>query len=551
MEKRFAAEQGKPNFLLVIADDLGWSDLGAFGGEIDTPSLDRLALGGVRFTGFHTAPTCSPTRAMLMSGVDNHAAGLGAMAEELTPATRGRPGYEGYLNDRVASIAELLREGGYRTLMAGKWHLGLTPDRSPAARGFERSFSMLEGLGNHFGEDQNARWAKVERATYMQGMNKVPFPKGAYSTDLFTDKLLGFLGEEAGDKPFFAYLAFSAPHWPLQAPATSIAKYKGLYDAGPESLRAERLARQKRLGLLPAEAVAHPMIGITPWSDLTPTQRALEARKMEVYAAMIDRIDHNVGRVLAGLQASGQFHNTLILFASDNGPEGGRIEAPEGIVDPKVSKTLAIDNSLDNIGAGTSYVGYGPGWAQACSAPSWLMKGFTTEGGIRTPAFASGPHVAGGRISHAFLHVTDIAPTLLDAAGLTQPATFKGRPIVPYQGHSLVPLLAGRVDAVRSESEVVSWELFGERAVRHGTWKAVYIAPGRSRDLPPEDLQMQGSGRWQLFDLAVDPGETTDLAGREPARVATLVASWNRYAQAQGVILPASGSVTSRLAQKP
>jgi arylsulfatase A-like enzyme len=525
----------RPNILLIVADDLGWSDLGAFGGEIATPNLDKLALQGVRFTGWHTAPTCSPTRAMLMSGVDNHEAGLGTMAEMLTPNEEGKPGYEGYLNDRVASIAELLRQGGYHTMMAGKWHLGLTPERSPAARGFDRSFALLQGLGNHFGADQNDAWGKVERATYREGRKEVPFPAGAYSTDLFTGKLLGFLAEpRAAGQPFFAYLPFSAPHWPLMAPDVDIAKYKGRYDEGYDVLAAKRLAREKQLGLVPADAKPHAMVGVKPWTQLTAQERADGARRMEVYAAMVDHLDRAVGRVIEQLRASGELDNTLIVFTADNGPEGGIIDSPRKVAtDAKALATLKIDNSIGNIGHGTSYVGYGPGWAQANSAPSWLVKGYTTEGGIRTSAFITGKGVSGGRIVNSFVHITDVAPTLLAEAGLTEPASFAGHPILPYEGKSLVPLIGGATKPVHGDDELIAWELFDGRAIRRGNWKAVYLAPGSSRY-----LMERGNGQWKLFDLSRDPGENTDLAAQQPALLKDLVDAWGRYAKAKGVVLP-------------
>jgi arylsulfatase len=540
------AAPSKPNVLIIVADDLGWSDLGAFGGEIATPNLDKLALGGVRFTGFHTAPTCSPTRSMLMSGVDNHEAGLGTMAEMLTPAERGRPGYEGYLNDRVASIAELVRTGGYRTLMAGKWHLGLTDDRSPAARGFEHSYALLQGLGNHFGADQNDAWGKVQRATYRQDGKVVPYPVGTYSSDLFTDKLTGYFKATKNEKkPFFAYLAFSAPHWPLMAPDADIAKYKGRYDQGYEALRDQRLARQKQLGLVPSYAQPHAMIGVKPWASLTAEEKADQARRMEVYAAMVDRLDRNVGRVLAALKATGELDNTLILFTADNGPEGNVIDGPTGGVGnntPEEIAALKIDNTVGNIGRGTSYVGYGPGWAQANSSPSWLVKGYTTEGGIRTVAFASGKGVSGGRVSHALLNITDFAPTVLAEAGLTQPASFNGHPIVPYEGHNLIPLLDGSAEAVRTDTETVSWELFYGRAIRRGDWKAVYLSPVRG----VRYLGLHGVGTWQLFDLSKDPGETTDLAAAQPTILRDLTASWAAYAEQKGVILPPASAAAGQ-----
>ncbi|WP_022683511.1 arylsulfatase [Sphingobium bisphenolivorans] len=529
----------RPNFLLIVADDLGWSDLGSFGGEIATPNLDAIATAGVRFTGFHTAPTCSPTRSMLLSGVDNHQAGLGSMAETLQPGQTGQPGYEGYLNDRVASIAELLHEGGYRTLMAGKWHLGLTPERGPAARGFERSYALLQGLGNHFGADQTHAWKAIDAApTYRDNGKIVSYPKGRFSADYFTDRLIGFLEEGAKDKrPFFAYLPYSTPHWPIQAPAEVIAKYKGRYDAGYEALREARLKRQKELGLVPADLTPHELVDVKPWASLTPQEKAVEARKMEVYAAMVDRMDENVGRVVATLKRLGKYDDTVIIFLADNGPEGNAIDAPhQAALKPEGAAKLGIDNSLGNIGAATSYLGYGPGWAQANSSPSWLVKGYPTEGGTRVTAFAAGPHIAGGRIASAFLSVTDVAPTLLDLAGQTQPASFAGRPILPFQGHSLVPVLSGSQGAVRQSSEPVGTELFYRRALRKGDWKAVYL-PASGSAYPRKSV---GNGTWQLFNVAKDPAETHDLAPSEPVKLRELIADWDSYAREKGVVLPAA-----------
>lgn len=526
----------RPNFLVIVADDLGWSDLGSFGGEIATPNLDALALSGVRFTGFHTAPTCSPTRSMLMSGVDNHEAGLGTMAESLGPGTRGRPGYEGYLNDRVASIAELLRQGGYRTLMAGKWHLGLTPDREPAARGFERSFALLQGLSNHFGADQNAAWAKLGAApSYRENGRPSALPAGRYSADVFADRLIAYLeeGAKAGDdRPFLAYLPFTTPHWPMQAPAETIAKYKGRYDAGYEALREARLARQKALGLVPAGTVAHPLVDVKPWASLSAGEKAVEARKMEVYAAMVDRMDQNVGRVVAALKRLGRYDDTMILFFSDNGPEGTPINSPGFGRGLPPDPTLGIDNSLANIGNATSYVGYGPGWAQANSTPSWLVKGYPSEGGIRVTAFAAGAGVRGkGRIAPANLDVRDVAPTLLDLAGVGQPASFAGHPILRHEGHSIRPVLAGTAAAVRGPDEPIGYELFFRRALRQGDWKAVFLPKGGTG----YTRNGVGEGKWQLFNLARDPGETTDLAAAQPARLQALVAAYDAYARSKGV----------------
>lgn len=524
----------RPNFLVIVADDLGFSDLGAFGGEIATPNLDALAHAGVRFTDFHTASACSPTRAMLLSGTDHHVAGIGTMAEALPPHLADKPGYEGYLNERVAALPELLHEAGYFTAMAGKWHLGLTLERSPSARGFERSFALLPGAANHYGfepvgeDDEQPRLMRSTRGLYVEdGLYAENLPDDFYSSDTFADKLIQYLGERKDDdRPFFAYLPFSAPHWPLQAPADIVEHYRGRYDAGPDALRAERLAKQKALGLLDAEVSAHPVVAPTPeWDALSPQERAFSARTMEVYAAMVERLDWNVGRVIAHLKETGEFDNTFVLFLSDNGAEGALLEALP-IFGPDLQRFIRdyYDNSLANVGRGNSYVWYGPRWAQAGTAPSRLYKAFTTEGGIRVVAFAHHAALDRRGVGDAFATVMDVVPTVLELAGVEHPGThWRGREIAAVKGRSLLPYLRNEADAVHDATHVTGWELFGRRAVRQGDWKAVFIpAPA-------------GPGVWQLYDLARDPGETQDLAEAEPARLQTLLAHWETYVEENGV----------------
>lgn len=386
----------RPNFLVIVADDLGFSDIGAFGGEIATPNLDALAIAGLRLTDFHTASTCSPTRSMLLTGTDHHIAGIGTMAEALTPELEGKPGYEGHLNERVVALPELLREAGYQTLMAGKWHLGLKPEQTPHARGFERSFSLLPGAANHYGfeppyDESTPRILKGTPALYVEDERYLDtLPEGFYSSDAFGDKLLQYLKERDQSRPFFAYLPFSAPHWPLQAPREIVEKYRGRYDAGPEALRQERLARLKELGLVEADVEAHPVLALTrEWEALEDEERAKSARAMEVYAAMVERMDWNIGRVVDYLRRQGELDNTFVLFMSDNGAEGALLEAF-----PKFGPDLLgfldrhYDNSLENIGRANSYVWYGPRWAQAATAPSRLYKAFTTQADSRASAGA-------------------------------------------------------------------------------------------------------------------------------------------------------------------
>lgn len=517
------AKERRPNFLVIVADDLGYSDIGAFGGEIATPNLDRLALAGIRLAGFHTAPTCSPTRSMLMSGTDNHLAGLGTMAELIRPNQKDKPGYEGYLRRDVATIAERLSAGGYRTLFSGKWHLGLTPEQDPHARGFQRSFALLQGGHNHFGTDADPD--KGGTATYTeQGERVTKLPADFYSSDYFVSRLVGFLGERPKQaQPFFAYLAFTAPHWPLQARPEDIARYKGRYDAGFDVLRQQRLARQRELGILASDVIPHtPRNRDGSWDSLTAGQQRTAARNMEIYAAMVDRLDQNVGRVIEALRASGALDNTVIIFLADNGAEALDAETTGAEMLDRYLKTA--DNGFANRGAASSYVTYGAGWAQAATAPSWLTKGYQSEGGTRTVAFISGAGIPRREAPEAqFLSVTDIAPTLLDLARVDAKATkVDGRAVRPITGRSWAAWLGNARAQVYGAGDGFGSELFGSRAWRQGEWKLTDI----------------GDGAWRLFNIARDPGETRDLSLAEPARYEALSAAWDRYAREVGIVAP-------------
>jgi arylsulfatase A-like enzyme len=521
----------RPNFLIIVADDLGFSDIGSFGGEIHTPNLDKLALGGLRLTDFHSAPACSPTRAMLMTGTDHHIAGIGTMLEVVVPGFAGAPGYEGYLNQRVVALPELLRDAGYQTLMSGKWHLGDTIATSPWARGFERSFALLPAGGSHYGGGLFSRFATVE-TLYTEDDKFVEVPDDFYSSDYFADRLVQYFQERAPDedRPFFAYLPFQAPHWPLQAPKESIAKYRGRYDAGPDVLRDARLKALKEMGLCAPDVVPHPVVpdNWPDWADMTPDEQALSARAMEVYAGMIERMDWNIGKVTDYLAKTGELDNTFILFCSDNGAEGAIVEAMPlsgAYIVEQVRKHY--DNSLDNLGAASSCIWYGPRWAQAATAPSRLHKAFTTEGGIRVVSFATFPGFQRqGGIGTAFSTVMDLAPTVLEMAGAAHPGTFyKGREIVPMRGKSMVPYLKGEAEAVHDDQTGTGWELFGRRAIRQGDWKALHLPPP------------YGTGEWQLYDLSADPGEIRDMAESHPEKLAELLRLWDAYVAENGVIL--------------
>jgi arylsulfatase len=407
-------------------------------------------------------------------------------------------------------------------LFSGKWHLGLTPEQDPSGRGFQHSFAMLQASHNHFGRQLSSDPAKgfVYRE---DGRTLTELPADFYSSDFFASKLIAQLDNsraQAGRKPFFAYLAFTAPHWPLQAPAETIAKYKGRYAAGYEALRDERLAGQARQGLLPPGIAPHPFEA-PRWNSLSPEEKAISSRRMEVYAAMVDRIDHNVGRVIAALQASGELNDTIILFLSDNGADGMRLENQNASPGAR-ARYEAADNRLENIGAATSYSSIGPGWAEALSSPSWNFKGAQTEGGTRVTAFVTGPSIPRG-VSGQFVSVMDVLPTVLGLARVSPPgATFMGRPVQPIRGRSWVAWLRGRAPRVYDPDVSVGAELLGERALRQGDWK----------------LLDRGDGRWRLFNVASDPGETIDLKAKEPARMAALIEAWGRYGRDVNIVLP-------------
>jgi arylsulfatase A-like enzyme len=516
----------RPNILLVVADDLGWTDLGSFGSEIETPNLDALAQRGVKFTDFHTSVSCSPSRSMLLSGTDNHIAGMGSMAELTTPEQRGKPGYEGYLNNSVVSLAELLRDNGYHTYMGGKWHLGHEPEQFPHARGFERSFSMLFG-GASYWSDMFGLLAKQEEiAEYVLDDRRLSeLPKDFYATRSFTDFLIDSIRDNRDDgKPFLAYLAFTVPHDPLHVPEPWLSKYRSNYNDGYELLKTKRAARARQLGLVSDGAqtpVRHRMLAA--WDSLSKKQQALESRAMEVYAGMVENMDYHFGRVVNFLRDIGEYDNTIVIFFSDNGPNPWySLDYPGN----RGSKWFAqFDNSIDNIGRPMSHYAYGMGWGAASAGPLDLFKMTVGEGGIRSPLLIEGPGFRGGRQVDAFAYVWDIMPTVLELAGIPHPEMYRGRQVQRMRGKSLRSVLTGSTKAVYGADEFIGGELQNGRWIRQGSFKAVSVAPP------------YGAGNWRLYNLADDPGETRDLAKEQPLALKKLQAAWDRYAKDVGVVL--------------
>lgn len=492
----------RPNILLIVADDAGYSDVGCYDSEISTPNIDLLASEGLQLTAFHAEPNCSPSRAALLSGDDCHFAGMGAMPSLRTDNQTGKPGYEGHLTDRVRTLSEVLRDdAGYFTCMAGKWHLGHAPGQWPVDRGFDRSFSMLAGGASHWAD--NTPLIPGKPSPYAEDGKLVEkLPADFYSSRSYADKLIEYI-DGAGEKPFFAYLAFTAPHNPLHAPEEDIARQKGRYDEGWEQLQAARFERMQALGLVPAGMTPAPKPEwVMDWASLTPEQRAERARDMEIYAAMIEYLDRSVGRVIDHLAEKGQLENTLVIFVSDNGASRTTIQDYAGLGGELAEYFDSLDNSLQNRGRPGSATDIGPAWAWACSTPLRLTKGYLSQGGIQVPAIIRAPEdlTLDWVSADTPMHMTDIMTIVRTAAGLPAEQPEPDR--------------------------ALCFEFYGMRAVRKGNWKAL--------DLP----EPYGNGKWQLYDLAHDPAEQHDLAVEHPEEVAELSAAWDEYAARNGVIIP-------------
>ncbi len=505
---------GRPNVLLVLADDLGWSDLGCYGGEIDTPHLDALAWSGLRFTQFYNSSRCCPSRASILTG--------------LHPAQAGFPEFFGMLPPTCVTIPEVLRAAGYRTYMVGKWHLN--EKTKPIERGFDEFYGMLGGY--------NTCWQEKPHYTrWPQDRPKREYPPdGFYSTDVFGDYAVEFLEQarqpSAEGRPWFLYLAFNAPHFPLHAPAETIAKYEPIYTQGWDKIRAARLARQKALGIVPKD-LDLPSRGTTPknkfnertdwadrpipaWDSLPEDRRADLTRRMSVYAAMVDHLDRVVGRIVDLLKRTDQLDDTLILFLSDNGACAEW--DPWGFDDASGPKnTLHSGASLAKVGGRDTYISCGSGWANASNTPLRLFKHYMHEGGIRTPLIVhwpAGAKAPPGSLCHAPGFIADLMPTICGATAANYPRYRGGKDVTPVEGVSLLPAFAGEPQPPRQ----LCIEHEGHRTIRDGQWKLVCI-----KGCP-----------WELYDITNDPTESHDLADRDPRRVERMAAAWREWAARTG-----------------
>ena len=529
----------RPNILVVLADDMGFGDIGAFGSEIETPNIDSLARDGIHFTNFHVGAACSPTRTMLMTGVDNHLAGLGNMLEIQADNQFGKPGYEGHLNNSVVTVATLIRDSGYHTYMAGKWHLGHTAETIPHARGFDRSFALMEsGADNWVQQSYAPLYAAVH---YFEDDREVELPtEGYFSTNYYTDRIIEWIDSNHDDgKPFFAYVAYQAVHYPHQAPHEFIDKYDGAYDGGWEELRRNRLERQKELGIVSPDVTLDPQFNktsfdpwkIPDWDSLGDEEKRFNARRMQTYAGMVDNMDFNVGRLLAHLKEIGEDENTLVIFLSDNGADPNVLPFSPGFrpwYETNYTYTYQSDYDSDysRMGQSGSYSDYGPGWAAAANTPNSYYKTFSSEGGIRVPFIArfSGK-IPAGQNSREFGFVKDIVPTVLEVAGVELPgSSYRGKDINVPTGISMWRALTGKTAIIHDASEAIGYELAGSSAIFQGKYKLV-------QNLPPK-----GTGEWELYDMNADPSEVHDLAKENPDLVAELVSAYADYEKQNGVV---------------
>ncbi|MFT4998019.1 MAG: arylsulfatase A-like enzyme, partial [Flavobacteriales bacterium] len=501
------AEESRPNIVVILADDLGYSDIASYGSEINTPNLDQLAQQGLRFSNYYTSASCAPTRAMLLTGVDSHRTGVANIAEALTPEQAESPFYRGSLNHNVVTIATLLKDSGYHTSMVGKWHLGYE-DKSlmPINRGFEQTVMMPFSGGDNW-TDQSYLPNYRKTLWYKNG-EEIELPEDFYSSKFLVDNAIAQIDKTRGsDKPFFSYLAFQAVHIPVQAPREYTEKYINTYKDGWSKLKEDRQQAVKDLGLVRSDAPVKIMNSTQDWDALTEQEQRFNSKRMAVYAGMIDAMDYNIGRLISYLKDSGEFDNTVIIFTSDNGPEPSDPYIMNPLAPLAIENLLGYTNDYETLGERGSYNTIGASFASAASGPLGHYKFHSGEGGMRVPMIISGPPLdksKQGSISHSRAFVKDLAPTILAIAGTQHPGTeYQGKNIEPVTGKNLLPVIAGAVETVYTDSDIIAYEIGGNAALIKGDYKIVL---NRSAIIDSDN-----DGQWHLYNITQDPGETKTI----------------------------------------
>ena len=518
-----AAQQ--PNIILILADDLGFTDIAPYGSEISTPSLTALASEGISFTNYHTAASCAPSRAMLLTGVDNHRAGVASIPEAIPPEQSGFDNYQGVLGNNVVTVASLLEASGYHTYMAGKWHLGKERHQLPSRRGFEKTVAMADTGADNW--EQKPYIPIYKKANWFADGEEMVLPEDFYSSRFLIDKTIEFIDSNLEDgRPFFAYLPFQAVHIPVQAPQEFIDQYMGVYDVGWEQLREDRLTKALELGVVGQGTEMVEMSTTEDWEALPDERKRYEAKRMAVYGGMVTAMDFHIGRLIEYLKATGHYDNTLFVFTSDNGSEVSGTPDPLNGPARFFVKSQGYTSEYETLGLKGSFNSISPSFASASASPLAFYKFYAGEGGLRVPLIIAGQSItAKGELNHALSHVTDITPTILSLAGVKAPdGRFGGRPVEAIVGRNLMPLIRGDVDRVYAEDEAIGYEVGGNAALFRGDHKIVM------------NRGPVGDSKWHLYNIVSDPGETEDLADAMPERMLVMSQAYEQYVLENGVL---------------
>ncbi len=527
----FAAQ---PNVVLILADDLGFSDTQPYGGEISTPFINALANEGVSFTNYHTAASCAPTRSMLLTGVDSHRNGVPNIPEAIPAQQKKQDNYQGVLSHNVVTVASLLYDGGYHTYMAGKWHLGKTPELLPFSRGFEHTLAMADTGSDNW---QAKPYLPIyKKANWTEDGKEAVMPKDFYSSELLIDKTIEFIDANKADgKPFFAYVPFLAVHLPVQAPKEFTQRYMQMYNGGWSELRKQRQLRAKKLGIVPMDSKMMTMDTSAQWDSFSEEEKRYHAKRMAVYAGMVEAMDYNIGRLVVYLKSSGQYDNTVFIVTSDNGSEASGDDDPQRAVAQIFLGLQDYNNDYETLGEKGSFNSIGPSFASAAAAPLSYYKFYAGEGGMRVPLIISGPSIASNKntetfnYNKAFTYVTDITPTILDITGVKAAGErYGGKEVQPIIGKTILPVLQGKAAIVHGPQDAIGYEIGGNKALFKGDFKIMY------------NMGPVGDDEWHLFNIVTDPGETLDLKQNMPERFDSMMADYQVYEKNNRILpLPA------------